>query len=92
MIDGTTYLVMDSMIEFNDYYHFHMNHIIRQFDFNPVLIHCQTLSGPLPQSGSPAREARGAAAAAPTWKWAATSGNLYIEVIHILNAIKLMKT
>ena len=24
---------------------------------------CQTLSGPLPQSGSPAREARGAAAA-----------------------------
>ena len=26
---------------------------------------CQTLSGPLPQSGSPAREARGAAAAAP---------------------------
>ena len=39
MIDGTTYLVMDSMIEFNDYYHFHMNHIIRQFDFNPVLIH-----------------------------------------------------
>ena len=27
--------------------------------------YCQTLSGPLPQSGSPAREARGAAAAAP---------------------------
>ena len=26
---------------------------------------CQTLSGPLPQSGSPARKARGAAAAAP---------------------------
>ena len=27
---------------------------------------CQTLSGPLPRSGSPAREARGAATAAPT--------------------------
>ena len=33
---------------------------------------CQTLSGPLPQSGSPAREARGAAAAA-------TSGNKMIN-------------
>ena len=30
-----------------------------------VGLHCQTLSGPLPQGGSPAREARGAAAAAP---------------------------
>ena len=30
-----------------------------------VVLDCQTLSGPLPQSGSPAREARGAAAAAP---------------------------
>ena len=30
-----------------------------------VISTCQTLSGPLPQSGSPAREARGAAAAAP---------------------------
>ena len=29
---------------------------------------CQTLSGPLPQSGSPAREARGAAAAATSGK------------------------
>ena len=33
---------------------------------------CQTLSGPLPQSGSPAREARGAAAAAP-------QGRLYFQ-------------
>ena len=27
-----------------------------------MVLDCQTLSGPLPQSGSPAREARGAAA------------------------------
>ena len=33
-----------------------------------------TLSGPLPQSGSPAREAA-LPPLFPTWKWAATSGN-----------------
>ena len=41
---------------------------------------CQTLSGPLPQSGSPAREARGAAAKLlPHIEWAATPGKLQVH-------------
>ena len=52
MIDGTTYLIMDSIIELNDYYQFHWT--ISFVDLISILY-------------------------------------LHLEVIHIVNAIKLMK-